>query len=337
MATIFKNKSGNWEVQIRRRGYPAQTATFDTKPQARKWADAVEGDMARSRFVPADEADRTSFREVIERYETEILPGLRGKVQDASRLRALKKLALSGRAIGLIRSADIAAYLKEMESKGYSADTIRLHLGIISRLFAAARRRWGMESISNPIQFVQKPKTVPGRERRVTIEEEKQLLAAAHRELRDAMVLAIETAMRRGELLKLRWEHIDLRAATARIIETKTDVSRTIPLTPRALETLKSMPRRIDGQLFSWHDAHSVTRGFERLCHKLKIENLRWHDLRHEATSRLFERGLALQEVAAVTGHKTWVMLKRYTHPRPEDIARKLATFTARVEHSKLN
>src|SRR5208282_6819713 len=69
-----------------------------------------------------------------------------------------------------------------------------------------------------------------------------------------------------------------------------------------------------------------MTRGAKPDPERALIENLHFHDLRHEATSRLFEKGLAIQEVAAITGHKTWAMLKRYTHPRPEDLLRKLAS-----------
>ncbi len=127
--------------------------------------------------------------------------------------------------------------------------------------------------------------------------------------------------MRRSEIRGLRWEHVDLVRRTAYLPVTKTE-PRTVPLSPRALEILRGLPRRIDGLVFP---ACDIAHQFAAACERAGIENLHFHDLRHEATSRLFERGLGIQEVAAITGHRTWQMLARYTHPKAEDIAAKLA------------
>lgn len=325
MASIYRNRSGNWECRIRRRGYAAQIATFDSKSDAERWARQTESEIDAGRFVSRTEAERTTFGEALARYEREVLPSLRGRAQDASIVRRLKKIPLAARPLALVRSADLAAYSAMLEAAGCAGNTIRIHLGLISRVFEAAKRRWGMESLVNPVAFAPRPRIAPGRDRRLRAGEEEKLLAAAAGDLRAAIVVAIETGLRRGELLRLRWDDIDLVARTAAIKQTKTGVPRVIPLAPRALETLTALPRRPDGKVFGWRDDHSVTQAFERLCHKLGIVDLRWHDLRHEATSRLFERGLSIEKVAAVTGHKTWAMLRRYTHPRAEDIARELA------------
>jgi integrase len=95
-----------------------------------------------------------------------------------------------------------------------------------------------------------------------------------------------------------------------------------VPLSIRAVEILKGVQSPREGRVFPI-GADAVTRAFDRACRKAGIEDLRFHDQRHEATSRLFEKGLNVMEVASVTGHKTLQMLKRYTHLRPEDIARK--------------
>jgi integrase len=106
---------------------------------------------------------------------------------------------------------------------------------------------------------------------------------------------------------------------------TKTDVPRTVPLSTTAIAALKNLGVQTEGRLFSLQ-GESISQAFERACepHRANVNNIRFHDLRHEATSRLFEKGLNVMEVAAITGHKTLDMLKRYTHLRAEDLARKL-------------
>ena len=144
--------------------------------------------------------------------------------------------------------------------------------------------------------------------------------------MRDAITLAVETALRRRELCELRWKHIDLLKRTAFIPDesAKTGVARSIPLSTIAINTLTAMPRNLSGKVFELAP-DSVSQAFERACRRANVVGARWHDLRHEAASRLFERNLNVMEVAAITGHKTLDILKRYTHLRAEDLAKKLA------------
>jgi len=135
---------------------------------------------------------------------------------------------------------------------------------------------------------------------------------------------ALETAMRRGELVDMRWTHVDLAKRILHVPVTKTETPRYIPLSTKAAEILRGLPRRIDGRVFGVRP-QSITQAFERACSRAKIVNLTFHDLRHEATSRLFERGLNPMQVAAITGHKTLQMLKRYTHLRAIDLVALLA------------
>jgi len=135
--------------------------------------------------------------------------------------------------------------------------------------------------------------------------------------------LLTETAMRRGELSKLRWEQIDFKNSVARLIDTKNGEDREIPLSSRAISALKSLPRRFDGKVVGM-TPDAITRAFKRSCDRAGIEDARIHDLRHEGVSRLFEAGLDLMEVASVSGHKTLGQLKRYTHLKAADLAKKL-------------
>lgn len=198
---------------------------------------------------------------------------------------------------------------------------------MISRLFNVARREWGLESLRNPIELVRKPRLPPGRDRRLQEGEEPKLLEALQAQrnpwVAPLVRLALETAMRQGELLTLRWERVDLARRTAYLPETKNGTPRTVPLSPTAPRVLKAMPRDVSGRVFPLTQS-AVAQAWERAIQRADIEVLRFHDLRHEATSRLFEKGLNLMEVAAITGHKTLQMLKRYTHLRAEDLAARL-------------
>ncbi len=129
--------------------------------------------------------------------------------------------------------------------------------------------------------------------------------------------------MRQGELLSLEWKDINLVRRVAYLPETKNSEARSVPLSSKAVNVFSKLPRRIDGKVFGVSGAHA-SKTFRETCEKLNIEDLRWHDLRHEACSRLFEKGLNPMEVASISGHKTLQMLKRYTHLRAEDLAAKL-------------
>nr|WP_290125666.1 site-specific integrase [Janthinobacterium lividum] len=140
--------------------------------------------------------------------------------------------------------------------------------------------------------------------------------------------VAVETGMRRSELASLTWEEIDLNKQTAHLPTAKTNVPRTIPLSKAAIKSLRAFGIEKEGRLFALV-AESMSQAFESACesHRGNIKGVRFQDLRHEATSRLFEKGLNVMEVAAITGHKTLDMLKRYTHLRAEDLAKNLIEF----------
>jgi integrase len=181
-----------------------------------------------------------------------------------------------------------------------------------------------MESLQNPVSNVRKPKLPPGRDRRLAGDEEQRLLEHAEYPMHELIVLALETGMRQGELMALNWSGVNLKRRIVTLADTKSGDGRAVPLSKRAAKTIESLPRRLDKRLFPEAGASSISHKFRALCNKAGIEGLRFHDLRHEATSRLFELGLNPMEVAAITGHKTLVMLKRYTHLRAEDLAQKL-------------
>ena len=198
---------------------------------------------------------------------------------------------------------------------------MRLELALLSNLFTVAAKEWRMESLTNPVLAVRKPAASRPRERRLVGDEEARLLASCADWLRPMVILALETGMRKGEILALRWENVDLAKRVALLPDTKNGTARHVPLSSRAGDVLKGLPRNISGGVFT---NQNVSHAFIAATQKAGIEGLHFHDLRHEATSRLFEKGLNPMQVAAITGHKTLQMLKRYTHLRAEDLAKML-------------
>ena len=323
---------------VKRKGYGTQTRTFDSKADAGAWARRIEEEMDRGIFVSRIEAESTTLAEALDRYETEISSYKRSADRERSTITAWRESSLGQRMLASIRGKDIAQAVRDLEARGLAPNSIRIRLALLSHLFNTARTAWGMESLTNPVDLVkgQRPKLPQGR---VVDDELPRLLAAARAYdagphagvgVADIIIWAIETAMRRGEIAAMRWDHMDRKARVLLIPETKTGTPRRVPLSTAALAVLDSLPRRIDGRVWGiGHSAYnvrpdSISQAFERVCKAAGIEGLTFHDLRHEATSRLFEKGLNPMQVAAITGHKTLQMLKRYTHLRAEDLVEML-------------
>lgn len=332
MATFRKRGPYQWQAQVRKRGYPLQTKTFETKAAAETWARATEYEMDQGLFVSRAEAESTTLRELLERYKEEITPLKKGAASESARIRAFLKHSLAQRFVAGIRGVDIARY-RDARLKKVSPATVKRELVIISHLFEVARKEWGIH-VSNPVRDIKLPPHSNARERRLQIghdgekSEESRLLEAC-KEAKNPFLLpivhlALETAMRQGELVSLRWEHIDLNRRTAHLPDTKNGESRTVPLSPTAIQVLRSLPRSIHGQVFPGLTTEAVKRAYIRAARRAGIEDLHFHDLRHEATTRFFELGLNIMEVASITGHKDLRMLRRYTHLKAEDLARKL-------------
>ena len=350
MATFQLRGNKQWRAMIRLKGHPEQSKTFNTKAEAIVWASVIESEMNRGVWRDRSEAESTTLKACLERYLTEVTPKKKSK-GESWYVQAWMARPIAFMFMASIRGKDLASEIRAMESEGKGANHIRLHLAVISHLFKVARREWGMESLENPADLVSNPKLPNGRNRRLVDDEEKRLLAACadarNPWLRPVVIFAIETAMRSGELVEtwgadpsgaldadgkrlrikistgLLWGNVDLKKRTAHLPQTKNGEARTVPLSSRAVGILEALPSDPDERVFgtTYEGTHQA---FVRACKRASIEDLRFHDLRHEATSRLFEKGFNPMEVSAITGHKTLQMLKRYTHLRAEDLAKRM-------------
>lgn len=335
MATFRKRGDLQWQASVRIKGYPPQHKTFESKDEAIAWAGDTESKMKRRVWHADSEATKTTLKECIERYVKEVSPKHKGYQQEISRLNVLKRSPLSAYYMSNIRSKDVADY-RNARLGEVSINTVKNELSVLSAVFQVARYEWGMETLDNPVRGVPRPPSPEGRKRRLEGDEEARLLEAASRSrspwIRAAIILAIETAMRAGEICKLRWSDIDLEGREIHLVDTKNGTSRDVPIFPAAYDLLKDLPRRIDGKVFVYKNSQSLGQAFSRICEKTKdaagkpqpIVDLHFHDLRHEATSRLAPH-FQLQELAKITGHKDPKMLLRYYHPKAGDLAKRVA------------
>ncbi|HET8701804.1 MAG TPA: site-specific integrase [Nitrococcus sp.] len=319
MATI-RRRDNRYHVQIRKKGSRPLTKSFLKRDDATAWARKVESEIERGIYVDSLEAQHTTLADALNRYGKEV-------IWNHSK-RQLPKLSIVRRHLGhhnlaRLSTATLASY-RDSRLEVVSAQTVKHELGLIDRVLKKCVTEWGIH-LPKGIPIVSKPKLPQGRTRRLEVGEEDRLIAALKDtlEIRSIVLLALETAMRREELTSIDWKHVDLKKQVLHIPKTKTGVPRTIPLSGRAVEVLKGQPRQLAGNVFSVQP-DSVTQAFSRACKRAGIEGLRFHDLRHEATSRLFEKGLEMMEVASITGHRDLRMLRRYTHLKAEDLVAKL-------------
>ena len=310
----FQKRSGSWRAIIKRKGFDRITRTFDTKAASEAWARQIEAEMDRGVFISRKEAESTTLSEALDRYEREVSSTKKGHLQEKKRIRAWKSHSLGKRFLASIQGKDFALYRDERIKSGSSANTFRLDLAVISHLFEIARKEWGMEGLYNPVKAIRMPSPPAGRDRRLQLGELEKLLESSSEEMSQVIRFALETAMRRGELAGMIWEMVDLKKRTVSLPETKNGQKRIVPLSTVAVAILKERlnTRRIDGEVWDI-GPDTILQDFAKVCRQAGISGLHFHDLRHEATSRLFEKGLNPMQVAAITGHKTLQMLKRYT------------------------
>lgn len=326
----------SWQVRVRREGFPRETKSFGSKAEAQRWQRRILAAMDQGAFVSRTSAERTTLAETLNRYLAEVTPLHRGGAVEAIRIRKLLRHKLVHLSLVALNAQRIATYRDE-RLREVSPGTVLRELQILSAIFNHARREWGL-AVENPVAAIRRPAPNRARARRLEGDEEEKLLAALEPDERDdsgkyrgmrnpwvkpIVLFALETAMRRGEMLSLTWNDVDLNRRVALLHLTKNGNSRAVPLSTKALEVLRPLPRSNDGRVFPI-SANALKLSFGRAVTRAGFGNFHFHDLRHEATSRLSQKLPNLIELAAVTGHKDLRMLGRYYHPRAEDLARKL-------------
>ena len=326
---IGKDGKPRYRVQVRKKGYPVQTATFTRKTDARNWAQSVEASMEERRYRNVAQAKRHTTGELIDKYLDDYLPR-------KPRSEALQRPQLKWwqKQIGTYTLADLTPDIivehrdklaKRILPTGrqISPSTVNRYMAALSHVLAIGVKelRWLPES---PMRDVSKFKEPKGRVRFLNDEERDRLLQACgdsdNCDLLTIVVLALSTGMRKNEILTLTWEAVDLERQQITLHETKNQERRAVPLVGRAYAMVRELAAKADGQsplLFPGRNPSKpieIKKAWYTAMARAELEDFRFHDLRHSAASYLAMNGASLPEIADVLGHKDYQMVKRYAH-----------------------
>ena len=343
MASIIKRGPRQYQSTVRRRGHPTQSRTFENKAAAETWARDIEATMDRGHFRDPRSIKGVTLAQALSQYEDKVSTHKRGHAQERYRIQAILKHPMAHRSLGDMRSCDFADYRDERLQQ-VGPNTVRLELALLSHLYTIAIKEWSWP-LEHALRNVRKPKTPPGRERRLEGDEEKRLLAAIqlpHRHrcqiwLNACVRLAIETGMRAGEILSLEWSQVHLSRSVVKLEATKNGDRRTVPLSSAAVALLEDLhtsaecagPTASSRVIQGFHDTSGLDWAFSLACRDARIEGLRFHDLRHEAATRMAPH-MKPQELAKVLGWKTLQMAMRYYNPSDDE----LVNIVRRVERA---
>lgn len=338
MASIRTRKTRDgrvrYQVQVRREGFKPLTETFATLDLAKRWARDQEGKIDRGGFEDVSTLRRTTIGDLLDRFLKEKVPQRRGEKWERVRISLIKRDPVVRRRL----DQDVAGALRdwvERRAKEVSAATVVRDLALLSSIFGAAMKEWGLPLSINPVALVQRPVVDKTPKARVWTEDALERLRSAAAGLPEdvaaayvvpALELSVETAMRRGEICAFRVEHVDLEARTIWLPPdvTKTGVGRHVLLSTRALEILNDLLPRAKGGRVIPVDPDTLGLRFRQLRSKAGIEGLRLHDGRHTAATRAAEVFSNVLELSAFTGHRSLQTLKRYYHPDASKLANKL-------------
>ena len=324
MATIRK-RFGKWQVQIRRHNYPQIIKSFKEKSTASKYAREIELKMDKQQFEDYSNAASTTLKDILTRYRDEITPKKKGAQWETYKLNLLIRHKISSLSLLHLNPTALCALKNEL-SINRKPGTVKHYFNFINNAWNTAERVWGINlPPKNPIKYVILDKVYDRRDRILNEEEYKKLLASASvsnlRILNDMIILAYQTAMRFGEILKLNRKDVDLNKRLITLRDTKNGEDRTIPISNIAIEILRKYPF---GERYFIIKREQFRHYYEQACKRAEISNFRFHDLRACAITKMFLSGMTVPEVAVISGHKTWSQLSRYTRIKPEQLIDKI-------------
>lgn len=333
-----------YHVQVRKVGHASQTATFDTKEEAKTWKAGVLHKMASGQEVGVARG-KTTIKHLLEKFRDEEVDDRKGgrweRVRVTAWLRdeAWVKLRVGDPTVPQVLRDHVKARLLTV-----SAATVNRELNLLSGIFTKARKKWGLLVGENPVHAVARP---PVRNRSAgqlwTPDKVEKLKAAARKlgrndgtgELKTtydyvvpAVLLGLATAMRLGEVCNATRSAVDLEERTLRLDDTKNGDARDVPLSDQAVEILK--PLMAAAEAAGREELIPMSRDvlglrFRQLRAAAELGDIRFHDTRHTAATMASKRLANLLELQAFTGHRSLQSLKRYYHPSAKGIAAKLS------------
>jgi integrase len=325
MATI-RQRNDRWQAIVKRQGYPTQSKTFTLKKDAEKWARLQERLIDAGEWIETPQDQPATLGELLDRYAKEVSNGKRGSCAESYRIETFKKHSLAKHALSSITPQMVAAWRDARLSEVSSGTALR-ELQLLGHVFSIAIREWGVRIPSNPVCLIRKPSSGKARDRVLTVSERTALVSACNQCLnpwiKPVVVFALETAARRGEILALLWKDVDLAHRTAMLQVTKTGRPRRIPLSSACVGMLGALPRSVHGRVFPV-SMEALKQAYERAVARAGISDFTFHDLRHDALTRLAKQGLSVLELRAISGHTTANMLQRYVSIDAGELAMKL-------------
>jgi len=322
----YSKRGKKWLCEIKLCGVRT-SKTFALKHNARSWASDTERSIEKGGYYKAKRLTLT-LEQAIDKYAKTVSTTKDGEKKEIQRLNVFKKFKwLVNMNLGDIEGVHIAR-LRDERLKNVTAATVNRDFNLLSHIFTIAIKDWSMP-INNPVLLTSRPKVhhkALKDRHRISMDEEKRIVAAceasSHEYLAPIFLFALETSLRRGALCALRWDDVNIDTHRIFIRHSKTDDPRLVPLTKRAIEILKGLRVHESGLVFPFVTPNAMSTAFRRACAAAKsldgtedepIIGVRFHDTRHEATSRLFCKLKINPKVKVVTGHKTDKILAEYT------------------------
>ena len=250
----IRQRSGVWQARIRRKGYPDEVSSFDTKTEAQTWARSIESAMDQEVHQVTHSSRNILLTDILQRYVEEVSPTKRSEKREKQAIQFMQNQKMAAYSMEKLTPAIVASYRDE-RLKTVASATINRELSILSSVISHARKEWGPPT-ANPCALVRKPATPQGRTRLLTADEEARLASELQpvRRLSQWMaplvLLALETAMRRGELLSMRWGNVNLQTQTALLPMTKNGTARVVPLSRKAVAVLRALHCAEIGPIF---------------------------------------------------------------------------------------
>ena len=343
MAAITHRPSGHYQVRVRIEGRYI-TKTLRTRAEAERWANVISSEVILGTYFDRSNAVKTRMGDLLERYIAEVTPTKKSAEKEAQRLRMLKREF--GHYTLAALQPEVIENFKLRRLAQRSAQTVVHDLNSLRTVIKHARLAWGLKIPSNPADNIKNPKVPRSaqRKRRVSADEERYLLLAARQHaspLLPIMELAVETAMRAGEMLRVRWRDVHLNERFVKLYDTKNDEDRDVPLSSRALALFDALKPDTMDETARIFPAYRKSDCYQKAWQKLKdrarslaneqgdwrpgfLHDLHFHDFRHEATSRIAKKVPNVIELAAITGHKTLKSLMGYYQTDATELAYKL-------------
>lgn len=330
---ISKNGTITYRARVRIKGYPEQSATFKSKTHAKSWAEKTEIDIKANVHGSVFESKKHTLAELIDRYMSKGLCGNGGGAADKARHLLIWKDYLGNYALSALTSKLIIDTRDSIASisvrgKTKSNATVNRYMAALSAVLTYAVKELEWLDI-NPVSRITKMQEPQGRVRYLSDSERENLLIAAQNSnstlLYPIILVALTTGARKMEILKLRWENINFESKMATLNNTKNGDRRGLPLVEPALGELKKLydQRGNSPYVFPSHNGQQpfdITYCWKKAIKDAGLNDFRFHDLRHTCASYLAMDGATMGEIAAVLGHKTLDMTKRYSHFSPQHL-----------------